>query len=137
MTAAVSPANVDSPCVAIVDDDASVRRALSRLLRAAGLEGRCFESGDELLAALPGLSPGCVVLDLHMPGLCGLQLQQRLQQDRPGLPVIALTGQHTVATEDQCYRLGAAACLAKPVDASVLLMTIRQSARRYREAARR
>jgi FixJ family two-component response regulator len=115
-----------SDCViAIVDDEEPVRRALLRLLRAEGLRGVGFGSGAEFLTALPMAEPGCVVLDLHMHGMSGLEVQRQLAHAWPDLPVIVVTGQHTAESEAQARACRAAAYLRKPLDGSTLLGAIR------------
>lgn len=107
-----------TPLIAVVDDEASVRRALERLLRSAGLEVCSFASGIELLSVVNRLAPDCVVLDLQLPSLSGFEVMEFL----PGqFPVIALTGDDSM----EMPRAGrAVACLRKPVDDIALLAAI-------------
>ena len=86
----------------IVDDDRSFRVATGRLMEASGFRVTAYESADEFLAHLPGSEPGCVLLDLQMPGLSGLDLQDRLRDKAPLLPIIFLTGHAT--SPRQCGR---------------------------------
>jgi FixJ family two-component response regulator len=115
---------LESPFIAIVDDEEPIRRALVRLLRSAGLEAQAFESGQAFLASLPGRRPRCVVLDLHMPGLSGLDVQARLAQSWPGLPVIFITGQHSPETAERVMAAQPLAYLVKPVHDQLLLDAI-------------
>lgn len=110
--------------VAIVDDEAAIRRALLRLMRAAGVPARAFASGAELLAALPAGRPCCALLDLHMPGMSGLDLQARLAALAPATGVILMTGQHTAEQQARALRRRPLAYLLKPVDERALLDAI-------------
>lgn len=113
--------------IAIVDDEEPIRRALLRLLRSAGLHGVAYASADELIEALPQLDCRCVVLDIHIPGTNGIELQQRLAAVWPQLPVIVVTGQHTAQAEAQVLARGSLAYLQKPIDAEQLLEAIRST----------
>lgn len=114
--------------IAIVDDEEPIRRALVRLLRSAGLSGIAYASADEFLSALPQLRCRCVVLDVHMPGTSGIELQQRLANLWPRLPVIMVTGQHSAQAEAQVREHQPLAYLHKPLDAEQLLGAIRSTA---------
>lgn len=113
-----------TPQVWVVDDDAAVREALQRLLESAGHGVRGFASAAECLDALPDDAVGCLVLDLAMPGLDGLQLQQRLLERAPGLPVVFLTGRGDIAATVQAMKRGATDFLTKPVEDEVLLAAV-------------
>jgi FixJ family two-component response regulator len=110
--------------IAIVDDDASVRRALSRLLSAAGHAVQDFACGAELLRALALTTPSCIVLDLHMPGVNGFEVQAALAEDGWRIPIIVITADPAQGTVNRALSMGAVACLEKPVDSSKLLETI-------------
>ena len=110
--------------VAVVDDEESVRKALSRLLRSAGMDAHVFPSGEEFIAALPDLIMDCVVLDLHMPKINGFEVLARLAQLDRRLPVIVITGHDTTETRSRILVDGVAAYLLKPVDDSKLLQAI-------------
>jgi FixJ family two-component response regulator len=112
------------PYVAIVDDEEPVRKALRRLLRAAGLEAEGYAGGEALLAAATERAPDCVVLDLHMPGMSGLQLVRRLQAAHGRVPIVVITAHDEPATREQCLAAGAAAYLRKPLDERLLLNAI-------------
>lgn len=112
------------PVIAVVDDEDSVRRALHRLLRSAGFEVAVFASGEEFLRSLDQATPSCVVLDLHMPGTNGFDVQETLKRDQPHLPVVIITGYDTSETKARVMQQGTAAYLSKPVDAMVLLAAI-------------
>jgi FixJ family two-component response regulator len=110
--------------VAIVDNEASVRKALARLLRAAGFEAHEFASGMEFLDAIPVRRYDCVVLDLHMPGMSGFDLQRDDALARAGLPTVVITAHDEPGTRQKCLALGAAAYLRKPFDDKELLSAI-------------
>jgi FixJ family two-component response regulator len=110
--------------VFIVDDDAGVLKALSRLLRANGYEIRSFTSPQEFLASHDAVIPGCAVLDVSMPGLDGLELQQALTAGGSQRPVIFLTGKGDIPTSVRAMRAGAIDFLTKPVSDADLLAAI-------------
>jgi FixJ family two-component response regulator len=112
------------PVVAIVDDEDAVRRALERLLRSAGCDPEVFASGETFLESLGRRMPDCVVLDLHMPGVTGFEVQARLNASGYTVPVIVITGHDSAESRDRVHALGAAAYLRKPVGAKVLLEAI-------------
>jgi two-component system response regulator FixJ len=112
------------PLIAVVDDEESIRRALDRLLRSAGFAVETFASGVEFLRSVLDHCPACVVLDLHMPDLSGLDVQLFLARDRVPVPVIILTGQETPEARARLMARGATACLRKPVDDKLLLAAI-------------
>ncbi len=113
--------------VYIIDDDPSVRRALERLTQSAGFEARGFATGSEFLAAERAGGPACVVLDLRLPDMHGLELQRRLARTDPGLPVVVVTGYGDDLTRRQALAAGAAAFLPKPFDDQMLLDAIRRA----------
>ena len=110
--------------VAIVDDEEGIRKALGRLLRASGLEAESYASGQEFLDAAAALRPDCVVLDLHMPGLSGLQVLRKLKAAGQRLPIIIITAHDETQTREQCLAEGARAYLRKPLEDRVLLNAI-------------
>ena len=114
--------------VAVVDDDASVRKALKRLLRAANLEAEVFASGRQFLESLPSGFPDCLVLDLHMPEMNGLDVQRHLAQQGLQVPIVVITGHDEPQTRAQCMSAGAAAYLRKPLDDEALLEAIYRAA---------
>jgi FixJ family two-component response regulator len=113
-----------TPFIAIVDDEEPIRRALVRLLRSAGLESEAFESGAAFLESLTRRVPRCVVLDMHMPGLSGVDVQILLAQSWPELPVIFITGHHSAETRDRVLASHPLAYLVKPVHDQLLLDAI-------------
>jgi len=124
--------------VFVVDDDASFRAAISRLLRAAGHQVKVFASASEFLQALPATGSGCVVADLQMPGLSGLDLQAALAGSGNPLPVLFLTGHGDIPTSVQAMRLGAEDFLTKLAPRKLLLEAVNRAlARDARERAER
>jgi len=113
--------------VFVVDDDPSVLKGLRRLLAAAGLEVAGFESPQQFLERFDPGAPGCLVLDLAMPGLNGMELQQELAARSSTLPIVFLTGHGDVPTSVQAMKRGAADFLTKPVDDKDLLAAIRNA----------
>lgn len=101
--------------VAIVDDDPGVLRALGRLVRSLGFDAHTYPSGEALLAALPAASPDAILLDLHLPGLKGLELIAKLGERLAGARTIVMTGLDRPGARDACLSAGAAAYLAKPI----------------------
>ncbi|WP_188611163.1 response regulator transcription factor [Chelatococcus reniformis] len=111
----------DEPLVIIVDDDASVREALSELILSASLQPICFGSTQELLDAGVLDSPGCLILDVRMPGASGLDLQHHLAENANPKPIIFLTGHGDIPMTVQAMKAGAVDFLTKPVRDQTLL----------------
>jgi len=111
--------------VFVVDDDAAIRKAVSRLLRSAGIAVAVFESPTEFLAQYDPNTPGCLVLDIAMPGFNGLQLQTALGEKGSILPIIFLTGHGDVSKSVQAMKGGAFDFLTKPVKDKDLLTGVR------------
>ena len=112
--------------VYVVDDDASAREGVAQLIRSAGLMAKTFATGEEFLAAPRPRSPGCVVLDVNLPGLNGFDLQHELVQAGVRVPVIFLTGHGDIPMTVRALKAGAANFLTKPFDDEDLLNTIQQ-----------
>lgn len=110
--------------IAVVDDEEPVRKALTRLLRAAGFEAECYASGQAFLDGAAAQPPNCVLLDLHMPGLAGQLLLARIGKMAGRPPVVVITAHDTPETRDQCLAAGAAAYLRKPLDDRLLLNAV-------------
>jgi RNA polymerase sigma factor (sigma-70 family) len=117
----------EAPIVFVVDDDASVRQALRRLLKSAGFQVRTFAAAEEFLEQSVSDATGCIVLDVQMPGLGGLDLQRRLAEKNASLPIVFLTGHGDIPMAVRAIRAGAVDFLAKPFDASHLLTSIRKA----------
>ncbi|WP_395018626.1 response regulator transcription factor [Dongia sp.] len=113
--------------VAVVDDDRSVGVALCRLLRAAGIEAKAFESAASFLDHIQDRLPDCVVLDVQMPGMNGLELQQRLKDVAAGLPVIMMTGRDEASIHAICMAMGASSYLKKPLNDDDLLDAVERA----------
>jgi FixJ family two-component response regulator len=122
------------PTVSIVDDDELLVRALVRLLREEGLDARGFESAEAFLAALDPVAPGCLLLDVHLPGLDGLALQRRLAEQGAALPIVFLTGHGDIPMTVTAVKAGAVDVLTKPVDAAKLVAAVRAALAHDREA---
>jgi FixJ family two-component response regulator len=122
--------------VFVVDDDISVRESLELLIKSAGWQPRTFESAEEFLACPRLASPSCLVLDVTMPGVSGLDLQKQVS-DRTDMPIIFITGHGDVPMTVQAMKAGAVEFLTKPFQSDALLDAIRAAIERSREALRR
>ncbi len=116
-----TPTNPAGPLVAIVDDDASVRRSTRRLIRSFGFRAEAFESAEEYLASGEATTTACLILDVRMPSMDGLELQCRLADSDPPIPIVFITAQASEEEERRALHAGAIAFLRKPVDKDVLL----------------
>jgi FixJ family two-component response regulator len=115
------------PTVFVVDDDASVLRSLQRLLQSAGWAAQTFSSPEDFLRQRDPTAPGCVILDVEMPGLDGFELQRRLAAEGMPLPVIFLTGFGDVPSSVRAMRAGARNFLCKPVTEEDLLASVAEA----------
>jgi FixJ family two-component response regulator len=113
-----------SPWIAIVDDDPSVLRALARLLRARAIEARTYTSAREFLTALSDGLPECLIVDLQMPDMTGLELQRYLTRTGILIPTIVITAHNEPGARERSESAGAAAFLSKPLQATSLLAAI-------------
>ena len=111
--------------VAIVDDDRSVQGALKDLMESAGLPARCFRSAEEFLEADERNHTACLVADIRMPGMSGLELQARLRAEGSRIPMIFITAHDDAKVKMQAMKAGAVEFLSKPFDDEVLLKTVR------------
>ena len=118
--------------IAIVDDDASVQRGLQRLIRSAGWKVETFASAQEFLARSRTELPNCVLLDLKLPGLSGLDLQKRMAEVGLEIPIVFLTGHGNIPVSVQAMKAGAVQFLTKPVDEQELLQAIEEAVERDR-----
>jgi FixJ family two-component response regulator len=114
----------DMPLLAVVDDDADVRVALTRLIASAGFAVETYASGAEFLRSVRDHEPDCVVLDLHMPEMGGFDVQGALAVDHAGVPVVVVTGHDTAEGRARAMQLGAKAYLCKPINDETLLAAI-------------
>jgi FixJ family two-component response regulator len=126
--------NERKPTVFVVDDEDAVRKALSRLLRSAEIDAVVFASGADFLGAHDPDTPGCLLLDVSMPGFDGLELQQTLAARGSDLPIIFLSGRADVPISVQAMKQGAADFLTKPVRDEVLLIAVRNAFEKDRAA---
>jgi FixJ family two-component response regulator len=122
--------------VFVVDDDLSVREALGSLIRSAGLKVESFASAQEFLARPRSELPCCLVLDVRLPGLSGLDLQKRMAELHAEIPIIFITGHGDVPTSVQAMKAGAVEFLTKPFRDQDLLDAIQQAIKRDRAARR-
>jgi two-component system, LuxR family, response regulator FixJ len=125
-----------SAVVHLIDDDESVRQALAFLLATTGLAVRVYESAAAFLAAIETVQPGCIVSDVRMPGIDGLELQRRLNDMRVDMPMIIMTGHADVPLAVAAMKAGAIDFIEKPFDDERLLSAIRIALDRYDEAGR-
>jgi FixJ family two-component response regulator len=123
--------------VYVVDDDVSAREGVARLIRSAGLTAKTFASGEEFLAAARSKIPGCLILDVNLPGLNGLDLQQKIAKSDTGVPIVFLTGYGDIPMTVRAVKAGASNFLTKPVDSEELLKAVRQALERSRLALAR
>jgi len=125
------------PTVFVVDDDISVRESLELLIRCAGWQPETFASAQEFLSRPRVLAPSCLVLDVGLPDLNGLDLQKRVAADRTDMPIIFITGHGDVPMTVQAMKAGAVEFLTKPFGDEVLLGAIRNAIERSRAAVSR
>ena len=132
-------ADVPPQTIFVVEDDAAVARAIARLLRADGWQVKTFGSAEAFLAARDPSASGCLVLDVNLPGLDGLALQQRLHDAGEALPIVFLTGHGDIPMSVRAIKAGAADFLTKPVEGEALngaiLAAIEQHASQRRNRA--
>lgn len=134
MTTSISHA---TPIVFVVDDDISVRESLELLLRCEGWRPETFATAQEFLVQPRPVVPSCLVLDVSLPGLNGLDLQKHLAIERADMPIMFITGHGDVPTSVQAMKAGAVEFLTKPLNEAVLLEAIRQSLDRSRRSLAR
>ena len=126
-----------TPIVFVVDDDVSVRESLEALIRDAGWQPEIFASAEEFLSRPRVSGPSCLVLDVGLPDLNGLDLQQRVATDRPDMPIIFITGHGEVPMTVRAMKAGAVEFLTKPFGDDVLLSAIRDAIHRSETAVGR
>jgi FixJ family two-component response regulator len=121
--------------VAVIEDDESVRKSLRRLLRSVGFSVQTFASAEEYLKVELTTPPGCLIIDVRMPGLSGLELQQRLLRTGSRVPAIFMTAHEDPQARTQAQALGAVAFLQKPFDEKMLLAAIQVALGRTPDAS--
>jgi FixJ family two-component response regulator len=124
----------DTPIVFVVDDDVSVRESLEALIRFEGWEPETFASAEDFLVRPRVFAPSCLILDVGLPALNGLDLQKRIAGDRAGMPIIFITGCGDVPMTVRAMKAGAVEFLTKPFSDEVLLTAIRQAIERSQNA---
>ncbi|WP_430396828.1 response regulator transcription factor [Ferrovibrio sp.] len=122
-----SPASAPLPQIAIVDDDDSMRQALVALIRSFGFAASAYGSAEEFLAAPALQQADCLVTDIHMPGLSGIELKRKLTERGIALPVIMITARAEAGLEEKAMASGALFVLRKPFEADVLVNCIEQA----------
>jgi FixJ family two-component response regulator len=123
-----------TPIVFVVDDDVSVRESLEPLIRKVGWQPETFASAQEFLNRPRLHIPSCLILDMHLPGLDGLELQKRIAVERADMPIVFITGCGDIPRSVQAMKAGAVEFLTKPVSQETLLRAIRQALERSRTA---
>src|SRR5271156_680822 len=131
------PISHASPIVFVVDDDISVRESLELLIRHEGLEVETFTSAQEFLTRSRAFVPSCLVLDISLPGLNGLELQKRVVVEQPDMPIIFITGHGDIPMTVQAMKAGAVEFLTKPFGDEALLGAIRSALARSKSMASR
>jgi FixJ family two-component response regulator len=114
-----------TPTVVVVDDDISVRESLELLIQNEGWQPALFESANDFLARLHTVSPSCLILDVNLPDLSGLDIQQRISDEKFSTPIIFITGYGDIPTSVRAMKAGAAEFLTKPLDDGIMLEAIR------------
>ena len=120
----------DANLVHVVDDDGAVRRSVAFILKTSGHRVESYESGAELLKKATALEDGCILLDIRMPGMDGLEVQQALQEKGVGLPVIIMTGHGDVGLAVKAMKAGAVDFIEKPFEKDTLLSSLEEGFRR-------
>ena len=133
-TARLSPEPQDKAIVFVVDDDVSVRESLELLISFAGWQPEVFASAEEFLAYPRAFAPCCLILDVSLPDINGLELQKLIAGDRTGMPIIFITGHGDIPMTVQAMKAGAVEFLTKPFDDDVLLSAIQHAIKRSEAA---
>jgi two-component system response regulator FixJ len=121
--------------VHLVDDDEAIRRSVAFALKTSGFHVRSYESGLELLKAASNLEPGCILLDIRMPGMDGLEVQSALRDKGISMPVVIMTGHGDVTLAVQAMKAGAVDFIEKPFEKAVLLGAIEHGVERLKKSA--
>jgi two-component system, LuxR family, response regulator FixJ len=123
--------------VHIIDDDEGLRESLAFLLRSAALEVRSFDSAKAFLEVLPDAAPGCVITDVRMPDMSGIELLRRLKELKIGVPVIVITGHGDIALAVEAMKIGAADFFEKPFDDDLLVASVRAALQQQKDQTKR
>lgn len=127
----------DKSVVYIVDDDDAARDSLGFLLRSAKLAVKAFDSADAFVSALPSLGSGCVVTDIRMPGMSGIELLKHIRKQSRPIPVIVVTGHGDVPLAVEAMKHGAADFLEKPFDDEAMLASVRRALSKQKQSEKR
>ena len=125
---------IDNPPIYLVDDDELVRRSISFMLKTSGFAVRAYGSGIDFLKDAKTLDPGCILLDIRMPDMDGLEVQRELAARGVAMPVVVLTGHGDVATAVEAMKNGASDFIEKPFEKAVLLEAIERATERLARA---
>ncbi|MDO8878368.1 MAG: response regulator FixJ [Pseudolabrys sp.] len=125
------------PIIYVIDDDDAVRQSLEFLLKTAGITVRGFESAKAFLEVLPQINSGCVITDVRMPEITGIDLLRRLKDTHPALPVIVITGHGDISLAVEAMKIGAVDFLEKPFDDDQLIAAVRSALNRDANAVKR
>jgi FixJ family two-component response regulator len=125
------------PTVVVVDDDISVRESLELLIQNEGWQPALFESAEEFLARMPAVAPSCLILDVNLPDLSGLDIQRRISDEKFSIPIIFITGYGDIPTSVRAMKAGAVEFLTKPLDDGILIRAIREAVLRVQENLKR
>jgi two-component system, LuxR family, response regulator FixJ len=123
--------------VHVIDDDEASRQSLAFLLQAAAIDAQTYASASSFLELLPEVEAGCIVTDVRMPGMSGIELLRKLRELNVGVPVIVITGHGDVPLAVEAMKIGAADFLEKPFDDEVLLASVRSALERQRGETKR
>jgi two-component system, LuxR family, response regulator FixJ len=123
--------------VHVIDDDEGLRESLAFLLRSAALEVRSFDSAKAFLDGLPDAALGCVITDVRMPDMSGIELLRRLKELKVGVPVIVITGHGDIALAVEAMKIGASDFFEKPFDDDLLLASVRAALRQQADQTKR
>ena len=127
--------NEELRLVHLVDDDEAIRRSVGFMLKTSGFHVRAYESGVELMKSAPHLEPGCILLDIRMPGMDGLEVQKALKEKGVTLPVIIMTGHGDVSLAVQAMKAGAIDFIEKPFEKALVLSAIERGVERLTRSA--
>ncbi len=123
--------------VHIIDDDEGLRESLAFLLRSAALEVRSFDSAKAFLEVLPDAAPGCVITDVRMPDMSGIELLRRLKELKIGVPVIVITGHGDITLAVEAMKIGATDFFEKPFDDDLLVASVRAALQQQQDQTKR